>query len=561
MKRTLAFLLVLLMIPALLGGCVGGSPEGAEELPAPTQAQTPAPTSEPSPAPTTEPSPAPTPEPTPEPRRELSWARAFRDESAPAGSITPEEIAFRCTNEKGEQTIINVPCAQVSDWWEQQETLPRSRYFEQFMPEALRALYPVLDYAMAFGYSSFCVPSTGFTPTDVAVGKFYLLWMYRINGSIINAENVGSFDLGGGQTLQYILITLRGINRSGSDQYRQAIALAREIVAGIPEGSGESERMLYLYNWLTENVSYDDGDYYGSEWNLLYDTLVLKKTVCAGYAEALYVLCNLAGIECITVMGSLYDGQNWEGHAWNAAKIDGDFYHFDSTWDTGRTPEHYRFYGVSDDTLQSYAPRLVQGPPEESRPQCGKDLPIPGREAAAALTPGAVEECSYSQPFMGLELHWDKKWTVLSREEITEAMYGGMELSMDQILRLGFPYVDLILQRNGRTVQVMLELSPVTSSAGLVCDTPESYMDEMEQLLPAELEAAGLRELQTRRFEQELGGRSFACLTVTGGTALYSYCQTFLCTGQDGLFLTVVVAGFGEQQCEQTVAELFSGEP
>ena len=72
----------------------------------------------------------------------------------------------------------------------------------------------------------------------------------------------------------------------------------------------------------------DENDYYGletdgKEWNLLYDTLIGGKTVCAGYAEALYYMCSYAGIECLLVGGWMNDF--YERHAWNIIRIDVTF--------------------------------------------------------------------------------------------------------------------------------------------------------------------------------------------------------------------------------------------
>lgn len=547
MRREVALLLAVLLLSAALSGCTGRPVSG--EKPAPTPEETSAPTPEPTPAPT--------------PDCSLSWTKAFRDDSLPEGSLTPEEIAFQLTDGEGNISILNVPWKDVLAWWNEQETLPRTHYFEQFAPDALQSLYPVLDYAMANSYSCFCVPSTDFTPSDVAVGRNCLQWMYRINGNIISAESCGSFDFGDGKTLQYILITLRGMNGQGSrSEYQESIARAREIVAGIPKGSGDFEKILYLYNWLTENVVYYDVDdpysYYNDDWNLLYDTLVKNSTVCAGYAEALYVMCNLADVECFIVMGSLYGGQGWGDHAWNVAKIDGEYYQFDSTWDAGSPPERYCFFGMSDETMQFFYRRLVRDPPEDFRQPCPRDLPVPGVSAIPAdLSPGAVEDNSYSQPFADLKLSWDDSWTAYSREKISEVFYGGMELNMEQYLKLGTPYTDLALEKNGKTAEVLLELSPVQIS-DVLADSAELYMDTMQQLLPAQLEETGLQDPQTERTRKEICGRSYECLTVSGLVNGFPMTETFLCTERDGLFLTIILTSGVGEQWERTLQELLA---
>ena len=56
----------------------------------------------------------------------------------------------------------------------------------------------------------------------------------------------------------------------------------------------------------------------------IYGVFVNKKAVCAGYAKATQYLMNLMGIECVYVTNGK--------HAWNVIKLEGDYYHLDTTW-------------------------------------------------------------------------------------------------------------------------------------------------------------------------------------------------------------------------------------
>ncbi len=106
-----------------------------------------------------------------------------------------------------------------------------------------------------------------------------------------------------------------------------------KIVANAPKNAGDYEKELYVNNYLVENCSYDKQaaenktEIINNE-NDAYGALVDKKAVCEGYARAFQLLCTRLGIECVTVFGT---SEN-EGHAWNCAKIDGEWYQVDSTW-------------------------------------------------------------------------------------------------------------------------------------------------------------------------------------------------------------------------------------
>ena len=498
----------------------------------------------------------------PEPDRSLSWSKAFSDNSLPEGSLTPEEIAFFQADDEGNPRIVNVPKEDVQAWWDAQETLPRTRYFEQYMPEKLQELYPILDYAFAHSYSRFCVPTASFTATDISGGWKYLPLTYRINNNGISTLTPAVFDLGEGKTLQYVTVTLKGMDKQGlMSEYQEALAAAREIVASIPEGSSEYDKAMYLYKWLTDNVSYfTDGvptDYYETEWNLLYDTLVRHDTVCAGYAEALYVMYNLAGIECFTITGALYDGTEWAGHIWNVAKIDGDYYLFDSTWDAALEPADYCFFGVSDASMQAYYPRLLLENTKEYMPECSKDLPLPGGGSGALpeeLQPGTVEDGVYSQPFWDLRLALDASWTVYSRDEIGEEHYGRVSagsLSMEQMFRLGAPYMDLIAENEKATLRIFLERGPVKDMNGERCDTSADYADKIAQGFPEMLEEEGVSAANVQRFQIEFGGRSYECLGVSAETDGMSKTEIFCFTERDGYFLTICVVYVGGGDYEE----------
>lgn len=99
---------------------------------------------------------------------------------------------------------------------------------------------------------------------------------------------------------------------------------AETILAGMPTGS-DYEKELYLHDALIKKVTYT---YSKLEEQNGYTTLVEGKGVCAGYAFALQYLLMRAGIQSYYVVG--YAREN---HAWNLAKIDGEWYYVDATWD------------------------------------------------------------------------------------------------------------------------------------------------------------------------------------------------------------------------------------
>ena len=247
------------------------------------------------------------------------------------------------------------------------------------------------DYAVANGCSRFCIPATAVNYSMIRKNGQYLSYTYDINDqSRIDPLPIKSIT-GENVTVNFVLVTLYGMEKGNTiDRYRDGLAAAQAIVDAIPEGLDDQGKMLYLYRYLTENVRYYEGDYYGgSDWCLLYDALVQHSTVCTGYTEALYVLCNLAGIECFNVSGEVGELLSGGMHAWNVARINGQYYEFDATWDEGLPPADYRFFGMSTAYSLENHTRLMRSFDLSFCPDCPENL-LP-----EALLPASENDPAY----------------------------------------------------------------------------------------------------------------------------------------------------------------------
>jgi transglutaminase-like putative cysteine protease len=250
--------------------------------------------------------------------------------------------------------------------------------------ELIDELLPILDYAVVNGCSRFCFPASTVTYTMIRQASRYLSYSYDINDKCrINPLTVQRVALGDAE-VNFLMITVLGMECSGSvDKYREGLAAAQAVVDAMPEGLDEQGKMLYLYKYLCDNVRYSYGLYYESnDVSLLYDALVLHSTVCAGYAEGLFVLCNLAGLDCFILSGEVGPlGDINDLHAWNIARVDGKYYEFDATWDEGKPPERYVWYGMSEDyarishaKLRSFEAEILPPHPDKLKLVLSPDL-------------------------------------------------------------------------------------------------------------------------------------------------------------------------------------------
>ena len=116
-------------------------------------------------------------------------------------------------------------------------------------------------------------------------------------------------------------------------------------------GVSEYEIVLALHDWICENVQYDyqaiETGVPSSPHGLGVEAAIMDGwAVCSGYAATYDVLLEKAGIEAKSVTG--YD------HAWSIVKIDGDWYHFDLTWDDGSGSSYdYDYFGLCDAAIHA----------------------------------------------------------------------------------------------------------------------------------------------------------------------------------------------------------------
>ena len=107
------------------------------------------------------------------------------------------------------------------------------------------------------------------------------------------------------------------------DGFIDANEKAREIVAEcLPDGNVDDyETALALHDWIIDNVSYDH-----TFRNMSVDRALSGMAVtCEGYHAAYVKLLETAGMETGRVEGG--------GHVWTAVKMDGKWYHVDTTHD------------------------------------------------------------------------------------------------------------------------------------------------------------------------------------------------------------------------------------
>jgi transglutaminase-like putative cysteine protease len=90
------------------------------------------------------------------------------------------------------------------------------------------------------------------------------------------------------------------------------------------------------------------------------DVFKARKGVCAGYSNLLAAMGQAAGEEIVTIVGDAYTpylDKEFQSHAWNAVRVEGEWYLIDVTWDAG--------YVEGDHFTRNYRTNFLFMPPKE----------------------------------------------------------------------------------------------------------------------------------------------------------------------------------------------------
>ncbi|MEE1315209.1 MAG: hypothetical protein UHS49_05540 [Faecalimonas sp.] len=109
------------------------------------------------------------------------------------------------------------------------------------------------------------------------------------------------------------------------------------IVQGAQMQANTFERVLYVYDEILKNVVYDEALVVSTETaevgRSAYGCLVQGKTVCSGYSLAFNLIMQKLGYQVGAEFDVHCETELAQGHVWNYAKLDGEYYYFDLTWD------------------------------------------------------------------------------------------------------------------------------------------------------------------------------------------------------------------------------------
>lgn len=159
----------------------------------------------------------------------------------------------------------------------------------------------------------------------------------------------------GRRALNIQVTYLMGIGIAEYETNEEIRRMADEVVKQVvTSGMDEFETAKALHDWVVLNCKYDKRLYTGNMPDISYTAYGVFEhgtAVCAGYAKAYLALLESACVEAEYVTGNTTRGY----HGWNVVKIDGEWYHVDTTWDDP-TPDRegyvrYNYFLKSDNYM------------------------------------------------------------------------------------------------------------------------------------------------------------------------------------------------------------------
>lgn len=110
--------------------------------------------------------------------------------------------------------------------------------------------------------------------------------------------------------------------------------------------NSEYEKALWLHDWLLEQLEYDNS----LKWSSAESALTRGLGTCQSYESAYSKLLSAIGIENSEVRDT------YDGHTWNAVKLDGEWYQVDCTWDDSNEnwydfDQRHLYFGLTDELM------------------------------------------------------------------------------------------------------------------------------------------------------------------------------------------------------------------
>lgn len=239
-----------------------------------------------------------------------------------------------------------------ASWWDKCST----NYYYNMLSEDEKVFWDALD-AMCLGYlcSEEMIPAGYFGCCTEYVEAFGLDTERALEvAQIFRYSNPQYYFLmpgfsWSGSRNPYVGIHVYEAFANGASRQAATQAVKRQVEswASIASGYGtEAEKVLAIHDLILNKVDYNYAIYESgfdeeTEYSqTAYSVFCMDKTVCAGYAQAFEMMCNVVGVDCIVVTSY--------NHGWNKVRINDSWYNVDCTFADQGSYIYYSYYARND---------------------------------------------------------------------------------------------------------------------------------------------------------------------------------------------------------------------
>ena len=133
-----------------------------------------------------------------------------------------------------------------------------------------------------------------------------------------------------------------------SSDYPSVNSIVQSAVAQCNNETDGSDyqKALWLHDWLLNQLEYDNS----LKWSSAESALTRGLGTCQAYERAYAQLLSTAGIE------NAETRDTYDGHTWNAMKLDGEWYQVDCTWNDSKDnwynfDQRHLYFGLTDELM------------------------------------------------------------------------------------------------------------------------------------------------------------------------------------------------------------------
>ena len=211
-----------------------------------------------------------------------------------------------------------------------------SKYYYAMISDEEKEVYDQI-YELLTGFENDSVLSTKDTDVidhaftcvlvdhpEIFYVKGYSIKTYTRDGAVERIAMSGTYTMTQSEVMEFL---------PELDRYYYA------CTAAIPSDADEYIRVKSVYEYIIRNTDYDLRA--PNNQNIL-SVFVNQRSVCQGYAKAMQYILNRLGVFCTLVEGTVKED---EAHVWNLVRINGRYYHVDTTWGDAS----YKLVGESEE--------------------------------------------------------------------------------------------------------------------------------------------------------------------------------------------------------------------